>query len=603
MSEQLMGWKRTDYCANFGTQDIGKPVTLMGWVQTRRDLGALIFIDLRDRSGLMQVVFDASKFKGDFSAVEGIRSEFVIAVQGEIVKRAEETINEKLPTGLIEVKVEALKVLSKAQTPPFEIEDGSKVRDELRLKYRYLDLRRPELQKVLMMRHAISQVTREYLNKNGFLEIETPMLIKSTPEGARDYLVPSRVHPGSFYALPQSPQIYKQILMVSGYDKYYQITKCFRDEDLRADRQPEFTQIDMELSFVEADDVMNVNEGLIQSIFKSALDVNIKTPFKRITYKEAMERYGSDKPDTRFGLELVDVSGLVKNTDFKVFASVVEKGGSVRAINVKGAVETFARREIDALVDFVKIYGAKGMAWISMKEEGMQSPITKFFTEDQLSALLKAVDAETGDIIFFVGDTDKVVFDSLGNLRLKLAEKLGLIEAGTYDLLWVTEFPMFEYSEEEKRLTAMHHPFTAPMDEDLELFESAPEKMRAKAYDMVLNGNEIGGGSIRIHSNEVQQKMFKALGFSEESAAERFGYFLEALRYGTPPHGGLAFGLDRIVMLLAGRDSIKDVIAFPKVQNASCLMSEAPAPVESKQLRELALRIAESAKQKEDKES
>ncbi|MEX1307664.1 MAG: aspartate--tRNA ligase, partial [Eubacteriales bacterium] len=447
MSEQLMGWKRTDYCANFTIEDIGKPVTLMGWVQTRRDLGALIFIDLRDRSGLMQVVFDASKFKGDFSQVEGLRSEFVIAVQGEIVKRDDETINEKLPTGLIEVKVEALKVLSKAQTPPFEIEDGSKVRDELRLKYRYLDLRRPELQQVLMMRHQIAQVTREYLNDNGFLEIETPMLIKSTPEGARDYLVPSRVHPGAFYALPQSPQIYKQILMVSGYDKYYQITKCFRDEDLRADRQPEFTQIDMELSFVEADDVMAVNEGLIKSIFKSALDKDIETPFKRITYKEAMDRYGSDKPDTRFGLELVDVSDLVKDTDFKVFASVVAKGGSVRAINVKGAVDTFARREIDALVDFVKIYGAKGMAWISMKSEGMQSPITKFFTEDQLSALLKEVDAETGDIIFFVGDTDKIVYDSLGNLRLKLAEKLGLIEEGTYDLLWVTEFPMFEYSE------------------------------------------------------------------------------------------------------------------------------------------------------------
>ncbi len=596
MSEQLMGWKRTDYCASFSVADIGKSVTLMGWVQTRRDLGALIFVDLRDRSGLMQVVFDASKFKGDFSAVESIRSEFVIAVKGEIVKRAEETINEKMQTGWIEVKVDELKVLSKAQTPPFEIEDGSKVRDEVRLKYRYLDLRRPELQKVLMMRHQIAQVTREYLNKNGFLEIETPMLIKSTPEGARDYLVPSRVHPGSFYALPQSPQIFKQILMVAGYDKYYQITKCFRDEDLRADRQPEFTQIDMELSFVEPDDVMNVNEGLIKTIFKSALDVDIKTPLKRITYKEAMERYGSDKPDTRFGLELVNVSDLVKDTEFKVFASIVEKGGSVRAINVKGAVEAFARREIDALVDFVKIYGAKGMAWISMKEDGIQSPITKFFTDDQLNALLKRVDAETGDIIFFVGDTEKVVFDSLGNLRLKLAEKLELIEPKTYDLLWVTEFPMFEYSEEEKRYTAMHHPFTAPMDEDLELFETAPEKMRAKAYDMVLNGNEIGGGSIRIHSNEVQQMMFKALGYNETYATERFGYLLEALKYGTPPHGGLAFGLDRIVMLLAGRDSIKDTIAFPKVQNASCLMSEAPAPVEPKQLKELYLRIAESAK-------
>ena len=593
MSEQLMDWKRTDYCANFKKEDIGKNVTLMGWVQKRRDLGALIFVDLRDRTGLMQIVFDESLFSGDFKKAESLRSEFVIAIKGEIVKRDDETINEKLPTGLIEVKVSELKILSKSKTPPFEIEDDTKVRDEVKLKYRYLDLRRSELQKVLMLRHKVANTARNYLNDGGFLEIETPMLIKSTPEGARDYLVPSRVHPGSFYALPQSPQIFKQILMVAGYDKYFQIVKCFRDEDLRADRKPEFTQIDIELSFVDIDDVLSVNEGLIKSIFKECLGKDIKGNFKRITYKEAMDRYGSDKPDTRFGLELKDVSDIVKDTDFKVFASVVKNGGSVRAINVKGAVDKFARREIDGLVDFVKIYGAKGMAWISMKEDGMQSPITKFFKEDEIEKLLKKVDAKTGDIIFFVGDTDKVVFDSLGNLRLKLAEKLELIKQDTYDLLWVTEFPVFEYSEEEKRYTAMHHPFTAPMDEDLHMFETTPEKMRAKAYDLVLNGNEIGGGSIRIHSSEIQEKMFKALGFSKEAAWERFGYMLEAFKYGTPPHGGIAYGLDRIVMLLANRDSIKDVIAFPKVQNASCLMSEAPAKVDKKQLRELSIKVVE----------
>jgi len=595
MSEQLQGWKRTDYCANFTADDIGKSVTLMGWVQKRRDLGALIFVDLRDRSGIMQVVFDASAFKGDFENAEHLRSEFVIAVKGDILKRDDETINEKLPTGLIEVKVSELKILSKAKTPPFEVEDAYKVRDEVRLKYRYLDLRRPELQKMMVLRHKIANTAREYYNENGFLEIETPMLIKSTPEGARDYLVPSRVHPGSFYALPQSPQIYKQILMVSGYDRYYQIVKCFRDEDLRADRQPEFTQIDLEMSFVEIDDVIEMNEGMMKKLFKTCLDKEITTPFKRITYKEAMERYGSDKPDTRFGLELVNVSDFVKDTDFKVFASIVQNGGSVRAINVKGAVDAFARREIDGLVDFVKIYGAKGMAWISMKPDGIQSPITKFFKEDELDALLKAVDAETGDIIFFVGDKEKVVFDSLGNLRLKLAEKLELIEEDTYDLLWVTEFPVFEYSEEEKRYTAMHHPFTAPMDEDLQYLDSGEiGKMRAKAYDLVLNGNEIAGGSIRIHSADIQSKMFTALGFSEEEAEERFGFMVEALKYGTPPHGGMAYGLDRLTMLFGKSDSIKDVIAFPKVQNASCLMSDAPAGVDKKQLRELSIQIKEN---------
>ena len=468
MSEFLQGWKRTAYCTAFTTDDVGRDVTLMGWVQTRRDLGALIFVDLRDRTGIMQVVFDESLMESDFSMAESLRSEFVIAVKGPIVRRDEETINEKLPTGLIEVKVREMKILSKAQTPPFEIADDTGVREELRLKYRYLDLRRPAMQHNMMVRSRIAAAARDYLTKNGFLDIETPMLTKSTPEGARDYLVPSRLHEGCFYALPQSPQTLKQILMISGFDRYFQIVKCFRDEDLRADRQPEFTQIDIEMSFVDVDDIIEANEGLIAYIFKETMGVDIALPLKRLPYKEAMDRYGSDKPDTRFGLELVDVSDIVADTDFKVFSSVVKNGGSVRAINARGCVEKFARREIDALVDFVKIYGAKGMAWISMKADGMQSPITKFFKEDELKALLERTDAQTGDIIFFVGDKDKVVYDALGNLRLKLAEKLGLIDESVFDLLWVVDFPVFEYSEEEKRYTAMHHPFTSPKDEDVD---------------------------------------------------------------------------------------------------------------------------------------
>ena len=535
MSEFLQGWKRTDYCTHFSVDDVGRDVTLMGWVQTRRDLGALIFVDLRDRTGIMQVVFDESLMENDFGAAESLRSEFVIAVQGRIVKRDEETINEKIPTGLIEVKVRTLKILSKAQTPPFEIEDGSGVREELRLKYRYLDLRRPEMQRNLMLRSQISAAARDYLTTNGFLDIETPMLTKSTPEGARDYLVPSRVHEGTFYALPQSPQTLKQILMISGFDKYFQIVKCFRDEDLRADRQPEFTQIDIEMSFVDVDDIIEANEGLIAHIFKETMNIDIPLPLKRLPYKEAMDRYGSDKPDTRFDFELVDVSDIVAETGFQVFSSVVKKGGSVRAINAKGCVDKFARREIDALVDFVKIYGAKGMAWISMKEDGIQSPITKFFTEDELSALLERTDAKTGDIVFFVGDKDKVVYDALGNLRLKLAEKLELIDESQFDLLWVVDFPVFEYSEEEKRYTAKHHPFTSPKDEDVDKLISDPENAYAKAYDIVLNGNEIGGGSIRIHSTDVQEKMLEALGFTKEDAWESFGFLLEALKYGTPP--------------------------------------------------------------------
>ena len=593
MGEFLGDWKRTALCAEFTTADIDREVTLMGWADTRRDLGGLIFVDLRDRSGIMQVVFDESMFEGDFNKAGSIRSEFVLAIKGKIVKRSEDTVNPKLPTGLIEVKVRELKILSRAETPPFEIEDGSKVREELRLKYRYLDLRRPEMQKNLILRNKIANSARAYLTENGFLDIETPMLQKSTPEGARDYLVPSRIHPGCFYALPQSPQLFKQILMISGYDRYFQITKCFRDEDLRADRQPEFTQIDTEMSFVDADDVMTMHEGLIQRVFKDVLDVDIKLPLKRLPYQEAMDRFGSDKPDTRFGLELKDVSDIVAGSEFKVFSSVVKNGGSVRAINAKGCANLLARREIDALVDFVKIYGAKGMAWISIREDGLNSPITKFMTQEEIDGIMQRLDGQVGDILFFVGDKNSVVYDSLGALRLKLAEKLNLIQDGTWDLLWVTEFPLFEYSEEEKRYVAKHHPFTSPMDEDIDKVEGDPEHARAKAYDIVLNGNEIGGGSIRIHSTELQEKMVGALGFSKEDAWERFGFLLEALKYGTPPHGGLAYGLDRLAMLMAGVDSIRDVIAFPKVQNASDLMSKAPDTVDKKQLRELHIKVDE----------
>lgn len=593
MGELLAGWKRTGLCADFNEKDIGKEVILMGWTNTRRDMGALIFVDLRDRSGIMQIVFDKSSFEGDFLKVESIRSEFVLAVRGKLCSRSAETINPKLPTGAIEVKVAELKILSAAQTPPFEIEDNSKVREELRLKYRYLDLRRPEMLKNIILRNKISICTRKFLDENGFMEIETPMLIKSTPEGARDYLVPSRVHPGAFFALPQSPQILKQLLMVSGMDRYYQIVRCFRDEDLRADRQPEFTQIDMEMSFVEADDVMDVNERLLKKIFKEVMDIDIQIPLRRLTYAEAMSRFGSDKPDTRFGFELKDLSDIVKNSAFQVFAGVVAKGGSVRAINAKGCANAFARREIDALVDFVKIYGAKGMAWISIKDDGMNSPITKFMTQEELSAILQRMDAQAGDILFFVGDKNKVVFDSLGALRLKLAEKLDLIRENTFDLLWVTEFPLVEYNEEEKRYVAMHHPFTMPMDEDLKYLESDPERLRAKAYDIVLNGTEIGGGSIRIHDSALQEKMFGATGFSREKAWDQFGYMLEAFKYGTPPHGGIAYGLDRLSMILAGRSSIRDMIAFPKVQNASDLMSQAPSRVDKAQLKELHIKIDE----------
>ena len=587
MSEQLGGWKRTGMCEDFSSRDIGKKVTLMGWVDSRRNLGGLIFVWLRDRSGIIQLVFDENDQTGDFSGAESLRAEFVIAVKGEVVARTPENVNPDLHTGEIEVKVEELKILSKAETPPFEIEENSNVREELRLKYRYLDLRRPDMQKNFILRNRIAMTVRKYLDENGFMEIETPMLQKSTPEGARDYLVPSRIHKGAFYALPQSPQIFKQLLMVSGFDRYYQLAKCFRDEDLRADRQPEFTQIDMELSFVEVEDIIAINEGLIQRVFHDVMGIDIKTPLRRIPWREAMERYGSDKPDTRFGMELMDISDIAQGCSFKVFSGAVENGGSVRCINAKKA--GLSRKEIDALGEFVKTYGAKGLAWMNFKEEGMASPIAKFLTEEEIAAITERTGAQTGDLLLFVADRNKVVFDSLGALRLHLAHKLGLIDENRFDLLWVTEFPQFEYSEEEGRYVAMHHPFTAPMDEDIEYLETQPEKVRAKAYDIVLNGNEIGGGSIRIHNAELQERMFRALGFSKEEAWNRFGFMMEAFKYGTPPHGGLAYGLDRLVMLLGKCQSIRDVIAFPKVQNASDLMSEAPSQVDEKQLEELGI--------------
>lgn len=585
--ETMKGLKRTRRCGEFTMEDVGKTVTVTGWTQVYRNLGGVIFVDLRDRSGILQVVFNVEQGQEMFDKADTIRSEYVLAVTGEIVKRVPETVNEKIATGEIELKAKELRILSKAETPPIYIEEDSNVREEVRLKYRYLDLRRPDMQRLMELRHRVCKLARDYYDENGFLEIETPMLIKSTPEGARDYLVPSRVHPGSFYALPQSPQLYKQLLMVSGMDRYFQIAKCFRDEDLRADRQPEFTQIDLEMSFVNEEDVMSMNEGFMKKVFKEVYNIDLPTPFRRMTYQEAMDRFGSDKPDTRFGLELVNLSEIVKDCEFKVFADVIQKGGSVRAINCKGGDAKLSRRDLDGLVDFVKIYKAKGLAWIVVGENELKSPITKFFKQDEIDAMLSAMQAEVGDIIMIVADRDQIVYDALGALRLELAKRFELIAKDSYDLLWVTEFPLFEYSEEEKRYVAKHHPFTMPMEEDIPLLDSEPHKVRAKAYDMVFNGTEVGGGSIRINNPELQSKMFSALGFTEEDANARFGFLLEAFKYGTPPHGGMAYGLDRLIMLLAGRDSIRDVIAFPKVKDASEIMSGAPGLVDSKQLREL----------------
>lgn len=591
MGELLGGWKRSHYCTELTETDIGSDVTLMGWTNVRRDLGALIFVQLRDRTGLMQIVFDSGSLSAeDFERATRIRSEYVLAVRGKLVARTGNMINPNMKTGTLEVLVSEFKILSESETPPFEVDDNTKANEALRLKYRYLDLRRPVMQRNLMMRHKIAFAARKFFSENGFLEIETPVLTKSTPEGARDYLVPSRVHPGAFYALPQSPQLFKQLLMLSGYDRYMQIARCFRDEDLRADRQPDFTQIDLEMSFVEEDDVMGVNERFLQTLFRETLGVEVKLPLPRIKYEDAMARYGSDKPDTRFGLEICDLTDTVRNCGFSVFKTAIENGGSVRCINVKGAGASFSRKEIDALGEFVKTYRAKGLAWMNFKPEGLQSPIAKFFSEEELEALKAKIGLESGDIAFIVADKNEVVFASLGALRLKLADKLSLIPEDQYNLLWITDFPLLEYSEEEQRFVAMHHPFTSPKDEDVDKLESDPGAVHAKAYDIILNGVEIGGGSIRIHSAELQRRMFKVIGLSEEQAKERFGFLLDAFKFGPPPHGGLAYGLDRLAMLICGVPSIRDVIAFPKVQNASCPLTGAPDAVDPKQLEELHIR-------------
>ncbi|MBB6214830.1 aspartyl-tRNA synthetase [Anaerosolibacter carboniphilus] len=590
MAETLGNMKRSHMCGTLGTSNIDQEVTLMGWVQKRRDLGALIFTDLRDRTGIVQIIFDKDISAEAFAKAEKIRSEYVIALKGIVKKR--HAVNPNLPTGEIEVFANELKILSEAQTPPIYIEDEDDVSENLRLKYRYLDLRKPKMQKNLMFRHKVAKVARNFLSDNSFIEVETPMLTKQTPEGARDYLVPSRVNPGKFYALPQSPQLFKQLLMVSGMDKYFQIVKCFRDEDLRADRQPEFTQIDIEMSFVNVDDVLSVNERLLHRVFKETMNIDIELPLQRMPYKEAMERYGSDKPDVRFGFELRSINDIVKNCGFKVFADTIKNGGDVRGININGNGDKFSRKDITKLEDYVKTYGAKGLAWIKISDEGINSPISKFLSEDEMNSIIERFDGKTGDLLLFVADKPSVVFDSLGHLRVEAAKQLGMLDKNEYKLLWVTEFPLFEYDEEENRYVAKHHPFTSPMDEDLDLLETAPDQARAKAYDIVLNGIELGGGSIRIHSSELQQRMFKALGMTTEQAWDRFGFLLEAFKYGTPPHGGIAYGLDRLVMLLTGSDSIREVIAFPKTQNASSPMTEEPSVVDEKLLNELHVKVS-----------
>lgn len=591
MAESMKGLKRSHRCTELSSANIGQTVTVMGWVQKSRNKGGIIFLDLRDRSGLLQIIFEGNDIAEEgFSKAEKLRSEFVIAVVGRIEARSG-AVNENLATGDIELRATELRVLSEAETPPFPIDEDSKTKEELRLKYRYLDLRRPDLQRNLIMRSKVATLTRSFLSEEGFLEIETPMLTKSTPEGARDYLVPSRVHPGNFYALPQSPQIFKQLLMCSGYDRYFQIVKCFRDEDLRADRQPEFTQIDMELSFVDVDDVLEVNERLLQKMFKETIGVEVSLPIQRMTYKEAMERFGSDKPDVRFGMELKNVSEVVRNCGFSVFTGALSNGGSVRGINAEGQGD-MPRKKIDALVEFAKGYGAKGLAYLVINEDGTyKSSFTKFMTEEELTALVVTMNGKPGDLLLFAADEDDVVFDVLGNLRLEIARNLNILKKDEYKFLWVTEFPLLEYSKEEGRYTAKHHPFTMPMEEDLELLNTDPGKVRAKAYDIVLNGTEIGGGSVRIFQNDVQEKMFEVLGFSKEDAYDRFGFLLNAFKYGVPPHAGLAYGLDRLIMLMAKEDSIRDVIAFPKVKDASCLMTDAPNLVDKKQLDELGIDV------------
>lgn len=595
MAESMQGLKRSHRCTEVSSANIGEKVTVMGWVQKSRNKGGIIFVDLRDRSGILQVIFEESQCGAEcFEKAGKLRSEFVAAIEGTVCKRAG-AVNENLATGDIEVVASSLRILSEAETPPFPIEENSKTKEEIRLKYRYLDLRRPDLQRNLIMKSKVATIARQFMADEGFLEIETPMLTKSTPEGARDYLVPSRVHPGTFYALPQSPQLFKQLLMCSGYDRYFQIARCFRDEDLRADRQPEFTQMDMELSFVDVDDVIDVNERLLAKLFKEILDLDIQLPIQRMTWQEAMDRFGSDKPDLRFGLELKDVSDVVKDCEFGVFTGALANGGTVRGINAEGQ-GSMPRKKIDALIEYAKTYGAKGLAYIVINEDGSyKSSFAKFMTEEQMNALVAAMDGKPGDLLLFAADKTKIVWTVLGALRCHLAELMGLVDKNVYRFVWITEFPLLEWSDEENRFTAMHHPFTMPMEEDLQYIDSDPGRVRAKAYDIVLNGNEIGGGSVRIHQDDIQEKMFECLGFTKAQAHERFGFLLDAFKYGVPPHAGLAYGLDRLVMLMAKQDSIRDVIAFPKVKDASCLMTNAPDYVDDKQLAELGIEVTPEA--------
>ena len=600
MAESMQGLHRSHRCTEVNNTMIGNTVTVMGWVQKSRNKGGIIFVDLRDRSGILQVIFEEANCGTEsFAKAEKLRSEFVVAITGEVAKRGG-AVNENLATGDIEVIAKDIRILAEADTPPFPIEENSKTKEDLRLKYRYLDLRRPDLQKNIMMRSKVTTLVRSFMADEGFIEIETPTLCKSTPEGARDYLVPSRIHPGEFYALPQSPQIYKQLLMCSGYDRYFQIARCYRDEDLRADRQPEFTQIDMELSFVDVDDVIDVNERLLAKLFKEVIGVDVQLPIQRMTYKEAMERFGSDKPDLRFGMELCDVTDVVKDCEFVVFKNAIEAGGSVRGINAEGQ-GAMPRKKIDALVDFAKGYGAKGLAYIAIHEDGtMKSSFAKFMKDEEMQALVEKMNGKPGDLLLFAADKSKLVYDVLGALRLEIANQLGLLKKDEYRFVWITEFPLLEWSEELGRYQAMHHPFTMPMEEDLQYIESDPGRVRAKAYDIVLNGTEIGGGSVRIHQDDIQEMMFKALGFTMERAYDQFGFLLNAFKYGVPPHAGLAYGLDRLVMLMAQEDSIRDVIAFPKVKDASCLMSEAPNTVDAKQLEELGISIVKPEAETEE---
>jgi aspartyl-tRNA synthetase len=589
MSEKMGNLRRTIMCGELRSEHDGQEVVLMGWVQRERNLGSIIFIDLRDTTGISQIVFDNTVSSEIFDKAEKIRSEFVLAVRGKV--RIRQSINKEIPTGEVEVLVEELRILDESETPPIYIKDDDNVSEGMRLKYRYLDLRKPSMQEKLKLRAKTAKVVRDFLDDNGFIETETPMLTKPTPEGARDYLVPSRVNPGEFYALPQSPQLMKQLLMVAGMDRYYQIVKCFRDEDLRANRQPEFTQIDVEMSFVDVEDIISINEKLLYKLFKEIKEIEIKLPIDRMTYSEAMERYGVDKPDLRFGFELKNISDLIQNCGFKVFSGAVESQGSVRGINIKGYGDRFTRKDITALEDYAKTYGAKGLAWIKITEEGITSPIAKFFSEEEFANILERMEGEKGDLILFVADKNSVVYDSLGNLRNEVAKRLNIIDPNDMKLVWITEFPLFEYDEEENRYVAKHHPFTHPMDEDIELLESQPEKVRAKAYDIVINGDEMGGGSIRINNSDLQKRMFSALGFTEEEAWDKFGFLLEAFKYGTPPHGGIAYGFDRLIMLLSNTSNIRDVIAFPKTQSATCLMTSAPTTVSEKQLEEVHVKL------------